>query len=172
MYRGVSALVTADASATWPTTLALITESTIHRELGNEPEYTSVIEYAYEVDGQPFTGINVYPGDSTTSSYRLRMVGRYPKGSTQTVHHHPNQPSTAFLETGVHQHTFIKFLFGSIIFTIGAAFGVTFHLSRKYPEYATAHGHNFPLAHPISKLILGFLLLIAAQFVLIFYFHR
>lgn len=132
-FFGARGLIRAHASKGWPTAPGKIMTSSVERHRSSSSSgsgksgksstsYHIRIKYAFEVDGNPFTGTRVGYGDSIgreSSSYANKVVRRFPKGKKVTVYHLPGNPAECLLEPGIKSHAFILPGIGLLLFFIG-----------------------------------------------------
>ncbi|MBX9695648.1 MAG: DUF3592 domain-containing protein [Cyanobacteria bacterium] len=98
-------------STDWPTTQAIITESTVergeeHRDFETRTIYSPRISYKYSVNGKSYSSDRVSFGTSMVStSYEKDgaswVVSLYPKGSTHTVFYSPQKAEQSVLVPGI-----------------------------------------------------------------------
>lgn len=95
------ALASADA-----TTEGTVVDSTVERvststESSDIYDYEVRIEYRYTVDGEEYTGRDIYPERATvtrdTEEAARKFAAPYDEGSTVTVHYNPESPGQAFI---------------------------------------------------------------------------
>ena len=170
MYRGASTLFTAVDSEAWPTVKGQIVESKLEPASGDDSGYIAVvIRYTYQIGEHQYTGTSIYPGDNVSSNYRVSMVDRFPNGSSQLVHYRQNRSLAAFLQTGVHRYTFLPLLLGTFVFCLGASIGIIWQLVVRSGPPNNEGEYTFPLNHPISRIGMFCLTLLALHFALFFY---
>jgi hypothetical protein len=87
-------------AASWPSTLGTVTSSRIEMRSSSEGGSTPypVVNYAYQVLGQPYQGSKVMPGPNVGGSGARKVVERYPAGAQVMVYYSPEKPSEALLE--------------------------------------------------------------------------
>lgn len=87
-------------AANWPSTLGTVTNSRIQMRSNSEGGSTSypLVEYAYQVMGQPHQGSKVMPGPDIGGSGAHKVVARYPAGAQVMVYFNPDKPSESLLE--------------------------------------------------------------------------
>ncbi len=88
-------------ASTWPSTLGTVTLSMIqmrHSNDGSTPY--PVVQYSYQVTGQPYQGSKVMPGPEVGGTGARKVVERYPAGAQVMVYYNPQNPSEALLERG------------------------------------------------------------------------
>lgn len=114
MIRGI---LDGEQSKQWPTVPGRITASEVERETSRERVRRSTgvnhyrrkiswiprISYEYEVDGERFTGRNVYIFQMRYGNRRTaeNVVRRYPENKEVAVHYNPEQPDRSVLQPGV-----------------------------------------------------------------------
>lgn len=111
---GLSAILTASASKSWPSVDGVIVSSEVqsdwssptpgtpqHRS-GTQRMYRAAVRYAYRVDGVDYEGARVEPGEYSSSSAKraYRIAGTYRKGQTVQVFYDPDDPGRAVLVPG------------------------------------------------------------------------
>ncbi|MCJ7824219.1 MAG: DUF3592 domain-containing protein [Anaerolineales bacterium] len=120
-------------SRNWLTTEGKITDSGIDAQQSMDDEgntrttYGVSLAYTYNVSGQEIQGTRRSFSDVRTNSRRRaeQILARYPQGGSVTVYHHPDDPSVAVLETGVHWFTYaaLILILGFLVFGILGALG-------------------------------------------------
>lgn len=116
IHLGRHAVTKARLAAHWPTTQAEIIESEVRKRPGSNARFRFKIKYAYEVEGQRYTGKNIAVGGEIRSS-RIRAEKRqaqYPLGSIHPVFYNPQDAKDACLEPAVEGHGRME-LFGGIV---------------------------------------------------------
>src|SRR5690625_2359053 len=114
MARGIAA---GRESKNWPTASGRIVASEVERETSRERvdrrdgvtryrrkvSWIPRITYEYDVNGERFTGHNVYIFQMRYSQRRTaeNVVSRYPKDKEIAVHYNPEEPDKAVLQPGV-----------------------------------------------------------------------
>jgi hypothetical protein len=97
-------------AAGWPTAAGEIVESARDRRerTGGRPGavYRIRLRYAYEVDGELYTGRAIAPLQQdlergVDARDAQAILAAYPQGARVAVHYDPAAPSTAYLETGL-----------------------------------------------------------------------
>ena len=113
----------------WPSTEGTIVESRVewkkNRE-GDGPSYEAAVRYAYEVDGQEYTGNRIgYARILDSDPYEARrLVNRYPEGAQVQVYYKAQKPEKSLLETTGGRFSFL------LVSAVGAA--ILFALLRFY----------------------------------------
>jgi len=89
-------------AASWPSTMGTVTSSRIELRSSSEGGSTPypIVNYAYQVMGQPYQGAKVMPGPEKGGSGARKVVERYPAGAQVMVYYNPEKPSKALLERG------------------------------------------------------------------------
>lgn len=87
-------------AASWPSTLGMVTSSRIEMRSSSEGGSTPypMVNYSYQVSGQPYQGNKVMPGPDVGGSGARKVVERYPAGAQVMVYYNPEKPSEALLE--------------------------------------------------------------------------
>ncbi len=87
-------------AAAWPSTMGTVTQSRIQMRSSSEGGSTAypLVEYAYQVMGQPYQNTKVMPGPDIGGSGARKVVDRYPAGAQVMVYYNPQKPSEALLE--------------------------------------------------------------------------
>lgn len=114
MWRGIAA---GRESKNWPTVPGRVVASEVERETSRERvdrrdgvtryrrkvSWIPRITYEYDVNGERFTGRNVYIFQMRYSQRRTaeNVVRRYPKDKEVSVHYNPENPDKAVLQPGV-----------------------------------------------------------------------
>jgi hypothetical protein len=90
-------------AANWPSTLGTVTMSRIQMRSSGEGGTTAypLVQYAYQVMGQPYQGSKVMPGPDVGGSGAHKVVARYPAGAQVMVYYNPEKPSETLLERGM-----------------------------------------------------------------------
>jgi hypothetical protein len=82
----------------------------------------------------------------------------------------PSDPATAFLETGIHPHSFTRIVVGSFFFSSGA---ILMLLTYLFPKYAMLRADGsysaLPLKHPVSIIAMSGFLFLGFHFYLMYY---
>lgn len=83
----------------WPSTMGTVMMSTIERR-SSEDGYTDypVVQYSYQVSGQPYQGMKLAPGPDVGGTGARKVVAKYPAGAQVMVFYNPQNPSDAVLE--------------------------------------------------------------------------
>jgi hypothetical protein len=86
--------------------------------------YSANISFRYTVNGQEFTSNHAMVDQpaKTFSRDAEALVAKFPPGKTVMAHYDPANPSYAILETGASKSSYIAFLFGILLMTIGMVF--------------------------------------------------
>ena len=131
-FFGIRGLIRAKASVDWPATQGKVLESSVERHRSSDSKrrssttYRAEILYEFSVEGTTFNGDRVAYGDygSSNSSHARRVVNRYPKGKSVTVHYMPGNPEECLLEPGLKGQSWFLPGFGLIFFTVGSVMAV------------------------------------------------
>lgn len=105
-FFGMSNLSTARESEDWPTVKGQVTRSEVERSLSssgdNKYTYDVIVNYAYAVNGEDFSGHRVSFGmtNSSNPSAARFVTESYRLGATVTVYHDPTDPNQSVLEPG------------------------------------------------------------------------
>jgi hypothetical protein len=88
------------AVSQWPSTMGSVIRSTIEQR-SSDDGYVNypVVQYSYQVGGQPYQGTKLAPGPDVGGSGAGKVVARYPAGAQVMVFYDPQNPSNAVLET-------------------------------------------------------------------------
>src|SRR5215216_1300350 len=83
----------------WPSTMGTVMMSRIEQRSTSDG-YTDypVVQYSYQVSGQPYQGTKLAPGPEVGGTGARKVVGRYPAGAQVMVFYNPQNPSEAVLE--------------------------------------------------------------------------
>lgn len=126
---------TAIASQFWPTTEAVVRESTVYtlRELRDQFEgvgrsnttkagYVPFVRYEYTVDGQTYWNIRLSPFDGRIFRRRWaqRMADQYPESERVQVRYNPARPSQSFLRLHTWATSLYFWAIGSTVLLGGA----------------------------------------------------
>lgn len=134
---------TALASRRWPTTEAVVRESSVYtlRELRDQFEgvsrsgstrggYVPFVRYEYTVDGEKFWNIRLSPFDGpiTRRRWAERMADRYPETEWVQVRYNPDRPGQSFLQLRTWAPGVYFWFLGSLVL-LGGAVWLAFDLS-------------------------------------------
>jgi hypothetical protein len=103
----------------WPTVPGEVVSS---RVAGNNRQSIPLVEYRYEVGGATFTGERVSVLGTLGRETAGQTVSRYPAGAAVSVHHDPDDPASAVLDTTVGPEATTA----GLMIATPAAFGVVF----------------------------------------------
>ena len=83
----------------WPSTMGNVLMSTVERRSSGDG-YTDypVVQYSYQVNGQPYQGMKLAPGPEVGGTGAGKVVARYPAGAQVMVFYNPQNPTDAVLE--------------------------------------------------------------------------
>jgi len=83
----------------WPSVMGSVVMSTIERR-SSEDGHTDypVVQYSYQVNGQPYQSSKLAPGPEVGGSGARGVVAKYPAGAQVMVFYNPQKPSEAVLE--------------------------------------------------------------------------
>lgn len=127
---GVSFVQEANASRDWPTVTGRIQNVRVTWDLTNYQEsmpgreYYFEVQYAYEVDGQAYTGKRYSLGEGSNAAGRTynsedeareAAAAAYAAGSDITVYYDPAGPASAVLQPGASFGTYIPLIFGALL---------------------------------------------------------
>jgi hypothetical protein len=110
LILGILAVSRGRSSRSWPTVDGAIVASTLEVSSRRNPQrgthrdlYSARVEYAYEVEGRPYSGRTVRYGVPATTDRAAaqQTLGRYSAGAPVQVYYDPRDPSRAVLEPGV-----------------------------------------------------------------------
>jgi hypothetical protein len=88
----------------WSSTMGTVNNSYLERRRsskGGSVNYP-VVQYSYQVGGQPYHGSKIAPGMAVGGTGAGRVVERYPVGAQVMVFYDPQNPSDAVLERKAH----------------------------------------------------------------------
>jgi hypothetical protein len=87
------------AVSQWPSTMGSVIRSTIEQR-SSDDGYVNypVVQYSYQVGGQPYQGMKLAPGPEVGGSGAGKVVARYPAGAQVMVFYDPQNPADAVLE--------------------------------------------------------------------------
>jgi hypothetical protein len=103
-------------ASSWTSTMGTVTFSTVERRSSSDGySYYPVVNYSYQVMGQPHQGNKIVPGPAVGGSGANKVVARYPVGAQVMVYYDPNNPSDAVLERGM--PGYIKWLWITLVLT-------------------------------------------------------
>ena len=135
LAMGLGPTRTALAARRWPTTEAVVLESTVFtlRELrdsfGDLATTSSTsggcvpfVRYEYSVDGETHVNVRVSPFDGPIRRrrYAERIAEAYPERTHVTIPYDPSDPSRSFLRTWTWSTRLLFFLVGSVVFLVPA----------------------------------------------------
>lgn len=113
-------------SRSWPCVQGTITTSRVETALfpgSGSSTYgrVLVLNYTYDVAGQPYTGqrIAIAPSGWFSLGTPGQLHARYPKGVRVTVFYSPDQPSQATLVNGVPGHLWSFYLIAGMFALLG-----------------------------------------------------
>jgi uncharacterized protein DUF3592 len=83
----------------WPSTMGNVMMSTVERRSTSDG-YTDypVVQYSYQVNGQPYQGMKLAPGPEVGGTGARKVISKYPAGAQVMVFYDPQNPSDAVLE--------------------------------------------------------------------------
>ena len=87
------------ASRRWSSTEGRVTRSKTKRFGNKKRTYEARIEYAFDVDGQEYSGKGLHIGGDVrrTRTWAEKRCAEYPEGSPVTVFYDPNAPASSCL---------------------------------------------------------------------------
>jgi uncharacterized protein DUF3592 len=87
------------AVSQWPSTMGSVIRSTLEQRSSDDGyvDYP-VVQYSYQVGGQPYQGMKLAPGPEVGGTGAGKIVARYPEGAQVMVFYNPQNPSEAVLE--------------------------------------------------------------------------
>jgi hypothetical protein len=123
---GVSVLVKASQSSSWPRAAGFVKDSRVIVVHGGKSDRLKPsIFYVYGVDGRTHTGSVLAFGDDLGEHRSANdAVSRYPRGASILVHYNPAQPDESVLESGIMPTAFLMPAAGVFIALLGS--GVLF----------------------------------------------
>lgn len=125
---GICELIRAKVSVDWPTTQGKVVASSVEYHVSDEEgvTYHAEVMYDFSVNNTTFSGNRIAYGDygSSNPSHARRIVDRYPKGKSVTVHYMPGNPEECLLEPGIKRQSFFLPGFGLIFFTVGSLMAI------------------------------------------------
>src|SRR5215207_470284 len=86
----------------WPSTMGTVNASYLERRHSSSDSGSTnypVVQYSYQVGGQPYQGMKIAPGPEVGGTGAGKVVERYPAGAQVMVFYNPQNPSDAVLET-------------------------------------------------------------------------
>jgi Protein of unknown function (DUF3592) len=132
-FVGSPILAHAKASLQWPSVEGIIERSEVTTSHSNvtstsshrkrKTTYHTYVEYAYSVNGTPHTSKVVWFGDDYSSNIRsshTAVTERYPKGNKVKVFYDPNDPTLAVLEPGAKFSSYVIYVLGWVLASVGA----------------------------------------------------
>ena len=87
------------AVSQWPSTMGTVMMSRVESRSTSDG-YTDypVVQYSYQVGGQPYQSMKLAPGPDVGGSGASKIVAKYPPGAQVMVFYNPQDPSDAMLE--------------------------------------------------------------------------
>jgi hypothetical protein len=131
LASGIDPTLTALRSRGWPTTEAVVLESTVFtlRELRDSFDglgrsgstrggYVPFVRYEYTVDGETYVNVRVSPFDGPIPRRRWaeRIASDYQENTRMTIPYDPSDPSRSFIRTWTWSTRLLLFLGGSTLF--------------------------------------------------------
>ncbi len=136
LYLGISNVLNAIASTSWPSAVGKISKSEVIMRRGSgggqsvstSVTYHADIEYDYAVDGENIKGSRIVFGDLGTAdrSDADAISDKYPKGTSVTVYYKPNEHEVSLLEPGLRTSAWLPVFLGVPFLLIGLAWIVFF----------------------------------------------
>ena len=137
----------ANKAKTWPTAQGRVVSSEVrvHQDYDAEDGHSStnyepVVQYAYEVNGVPYTASRIgYGANQFDRNTAQNKANRYAAGSTIAVHYDPADPHNAVLETeagGAKIFLIVGIVFAALGLTaccIGGIVGVLSQMAASTP---------------------------------------
>ena len=143
LILGVSKIMTAKDSETWPSKEGTVLESKISINSSDDgTTYGADVTYEYKVNEKTYEGDKVTVSEvSTGSRGRARnIVNRYPVGNKVTVFYDPDDPETSVLETGMTGGSWLFPGIGVVFFLIPLTILITSEkASRKENKQINKH---------------------------------
>ncbi len=131
LYIGISNVLNAKASTSWPSVEGRISKSEIRVQHGtsggqsvsSSVSYQADIEYDYTVDGEMLKGSRIGFEDLGTAdrSDAETVRNRYPEGISVTVYYKPNEHQISLLEPGLRTPAWFPVFFSIPFLLIGLA---------------------------------------------------
>jgi hypothetical protein len=137
-WSGVTELIKAEQSESWPATTGLILDSHIQVRYGRGVTHTPAITYEYQVGGETLISKSILFGDTLGDErHASRIVDRFPRGASVTVHYDPSNPASSVLEPGVFPIAWFRPSFGIFVLIMAISAASTKLLNnRKEPSRA------------------------------------
>jgi len=83
----------------WPSTMGTVMMSRIEqRSSGDGYADYPVVQYSYQVGGQPYQSMKLAPGPEVGGTGARKVVAKYPTGAQVMVFYDPQKPSDSVLE--------------------------------------------------------------------------
>ncbi|HVF72946.1 MAG TPA: DUF3592 domain-containing protein [Chthoniobacterales bacterium] len=123
LFLGLRSLSAARASQLWPSTPGKITSSQLMAGgTRSKPWYKPQVTYTFAVNGQAYTGENVFFGNarSNSSGKPQAVVDRYREGAEVEVFYNPHQPQQAVLERRTGPSNTIFLILGPLLLILAA----------------------------------------------------
>lgn len=111
----------AKASENWPSTDGVVVSSKVEVDEGKsadqEPRYTAVVMYKYNIKGYEYTADKVSYSlkSSLKQSDANRVIDRYPQGKKVKVYYNPDKHHIAVLEPGMASASYFPIIFGIMV---------------------------------------------------------
>ncbi len=131
LYVGISNVLNARESSSWPSVEGKITKSEVRIRVGSSGEqsvsssatYHADIEYDYAVEGENLKGTRIAFGDLGTAdpADADTIRDKYPKGTDVTVYYKPKEPQLSLLEPGLKISAWFPVFFGIPFLLVGVA---------------------------------------------------
>ncbi len=131
LYIGISNVLNARASRSWPSVKGKISKSDVRIQTGSSGDqavsssasYHADIEYDYLVDRKKFKGSRITFGDFGTAdrSDAETIRSKYPEGISVTVYYKSNDYQVSLLEPGLRTSVWVPVFFGAPFLLLGLA---------------------------------------------------
>ena len=127
-YVGWKDLQHARASSSWPEAPGTVTSSGVSQQETRDTKthrtritYKPGVYYNYKVNGRAFSSDRISFGDYSSSnrSRAQKIVSKYPRGKSVTVHYNPEEPGMAVLETRLSWSVFVPLAGGILFLAVG-----------------------------------------------------
>lgn len=108
---------------------ATVLESDVGRVDATEREYRAHVTYEYSYEGETYTSENIYAGTGDSDRFSTRgtaesFVQQYPEGETVTAYVDPDEPSRAYLETGIRFTSLVGYALLALVGVVAFAAGL------------------------------------------------
>lgn len=144
--RSASRVLLSMRASRWPQTVATLLEVEDRDVSGPEDTTHEIrVRYSYILDGCEHEGRTIHPcyhGGSRFGSAHHNLLMKLRSGHRLVVYYNPARPDQSTLTTGLHSHSWIPFLIGTVWTFSGAAFLLVFGMQRTIHLWSL-YGYGF-----------------------------